>query len=44
VSFVFSIAHEEGSGKINVYYRGELGAGPAPDSETARMVPLDALP
>ena len=44
VSFVFSIAHEEGTGRINVYYRGDLGSGPPPDSPTAQMVPLEALP
>jgi hypothetical protein len=44
VSFVFSIAHDEESGRINVYYRGELSSGPPRESETVRMAPLDALP
>jgi flavin reductase (DIM6/NTAB) family NADH-FMN oxidoreductase RutF len=44
VSFVFSIAHEDGSPRAGIYYRGEVRAGPPADSPTAVMVPFDAIP
>lgn len=44
VTFVFSVAQEESSGRVYVWYRGELGSVTPLDSETVRMVSLDALP
>ena len=44
VTFVYAVAHERGTDRLHIYYRGEILEGPAPEEKTARLVPFEEIP
>jgi hypothetical protein len=44
VTFVFSIAHEETTGRTSIYYRGEISSPAPQENSTVRLARIDELP
>jgi flavin reductase (DIM6/NTAB) family NADH-FMN oxidoreductase RutF len=44
VSFVFAIAHQDGTGHVNIYYRGQVQSEPSHHHQSAMMFAPDQVP